>query len=105
MEQSGVEIPRNEAVTAYFAGMDDICREKAFQLTTLLRRNGIASECDHMQRSVKAQFKYADKTGAKFVAVIGGSELEKGAVSVKNMATGETEEVPFEKVAEYFAGK
>ena len=105
MEQSGVEIPRNEAVTAYFAGMDDISREKAFELTVLLRRNGIAAECDHMRRSVKAQFKYADKTGAKYVAVIGGSELEKGAVSVKNMATGETEEVAFENVVEYFTGK
>ncbi|MGN1052262.1 MAG: His/Gly/Thr/Pro-type tRNA ligase C-terminal domain-containing protein [Candidatus Scatosoma sp.] len=39
------------------------------------------------------------------MAVIGESELEKGAATVKNMATGEAEEVAFDSVAEYFTGK
>ena len=58
-----------------------------------------------MARSIKAQFKYADKTGAKYVAVIGGSELEKGTATVKNMATGEADEVEFAHIAEYFEKK
>jgi histidyl-tRNA synthetase len=66
---------------------------------------GVYAETDHMERSVKAQFKYADKIGAKFVAVIGGNELESGVMSVKCMATGETESVAFDKVCEYFAEK
>ena len=105
MEQSGAEIPCDEAPTAYFAGMDEASRKKAFELTTTLRNHGIVAECDHMARSIKAQFKYADKTGAKYVAVIGGSELEKGAATVKNMATGEADEVEFAHIAEYFEKK
>ena len=105
MEQSGAEIPCDEAPTAYFAGMDEKSRKKAFELTTTLRNHGIVAECDHMARSIKAQFKYADKTGAKYVAVIGGSELEKGAATVKNMATGEADEVEFAHIAEYFEKK
>ena len=85
--------------------MDEASRKKAFELTTTLRNHGIVAECDHMARSIKAQFKYADKTGAKYVAVIGGSELEKGAATVKNMATGEADEVEFAHIAEYFEKK
>ena len=55
-----------------------------------------------MERSIKAQFKYADKIGAKFVAVIGSSELENGAMNVKNMTNGESEIVTFDAVGEYF---
>jgi histidine--tRNA ligase len=58
-----------------------------------------------MKRSVKAQFKYADKLGAKYVAVIGGNELESGAMNVKRMATSESETVTFENAVEYFRGK
>ena len=57
MEATGVEIPRPEGPTAYLAGLDDACREKAFGLCVKLRAAGIAAETDHMKRSVKAQFK------------------------------------------------
>ena len=105
MEQSGVQIPEPEKPTVYLAGMDNACRKKAFELATILRNNGIIAEIDHMERSVKAQFKYADKLGAKFVAVIGGNELEQGAVMLKNMATGESESVAFENLVNYLEGK
>ena len=105
MEATGVEIPRPEGPTAYLAGLDDASREKAFGLCVKLRAAGIAAETDHMKRSVKAQFKYADKLGAKYVAVIGGNELESGAMNVKRMATSESETVTFENAVEYFRGK
>ena len=105
MEATGVEIPRPEGPTADLAGLDDACREKAFGLCVKLRAAGIAAETDHMKRSVKAQFKYADKLGAKYVAVIGGNELESGAMNVKRMATSESETVTFENAVEYFRGK
>ncbi|MFQ9423830.1 MAG: histidine--tRNA ligase [Christensenellaceae bacterium] len=104
MEATGVEIPRPEGPTAYLAGLDDACREKAFGLCVKLRAAGIAAETDHMKRSVKAQF-IADKLGAKYVAVIGGNELESGAMNVKRMATSESETVTFENAVEYFRGK
>ena len=105
MEQSGVEIPAPKAPTVYLAGMDKASRQKAFALACALRAKGVIAEIDHMERSVKAQFKYADKIGAKYVAVIGDSELAEGAVNVKNMATGESEKVAFDQAAEYFSDK
>ena len=105
MEQTGVEIPAPEVPTVYVAGMNAACRRKAFELASALREKGVIAEIDHMDRSVKAQFKYADKLGAKYVAVIGDSELEEGAMNAKCMATGESERVTFENAVEYFLGK
>ena len=48
-----------------------------------------------MNRSIKAQFKYADKIGAEKVVVIGSDELEKGVVKVKEMKTGAEQIVTF----------
>ena len=105
MEQTGVEIPLPQMPTVYLAGMDDECRKKAFEIATKLRRAGIIAEIDYMERSVKAQFKYADKIHAKFVEVIGGNELLEGVMSVKNMSTGESEKVAFENATAYFQDK
>ena len=64
---------------------------------------GIACEVDHMNRSIKAQFKYADKLQAKYVAVIGGNELAQGVMNVKNMSDSTQESVPFEQATAYFS--
>ncbi len=105
MEQTGVEIPAPVVPTVYIAGMDNDCRRKAFALATALRKADIYAEIDHMERSVKAQFKYADKLGAKYVAVIGGNELAEGKANVKCMATGESESVAFADFVAYFGNK
>lgn len=105
MQQTGVPFPERETPTVYLAGMDEDCRKKAFSLASVLRSANVKAEIDHMERSIKAQFKYADKIGAKYVAVIGGNELAEGVVNVKNMQTGETERVAFDDLKAYFQGK
>ncbi len=85
----------------YLAGMDAASREKAFLLAQELRRKGVSCEVDLMERSVKAQFKYADKTGAGFVAVLGERELEEGAAEVKDMRNSASERVKFGELADY----
>ncbi len=105
MEQTGVEIPKAATPTVYLAGMNTDCRKKAFALAMELREKGIFAEIDLMERSIKAQFKYADKIGAKFVGVIGESELSEGVLSVKNMANGESEKITFANLSAYFLKK
>jgi len=105
MEATGAEIPQAPLPTAYIAGMDEASRKKAFEICARLRAAGIYAETDHMERSVKAQFKYADKIGAKYVAVIGGSELAEGCMNVKCMATSQSEKVAFDAASEYFMNK
>ncbi len=105
MEQTGVKIPAEPAPTVYLAGMDGDCRKQAFRMAIELRKAGIFAEIDHMERSIKAQFKYADKIGARYVAVIGGNELAERVMNVKDMANGTSERVAFDDVLAYFSDK
>ena len=61
---------------------------------------GVIAEIDHMDRSVKAQFKYADKLCAKYVAILADDELERGVVKLRDMTTKEEWEAPLESAAE-----
>lgn len=105
MENTGVSFGDEERIAVYIAGMNDDARIKALNIAHTLRKQGISCDVDHMGRSIKAQFKYAGKINAKYVAVLGESELEKGVLSVKNMSTSEQEEVKTEDIVEYFLNK
>ena len=95
MEQQGCDFPEPQQCDLYIASMGDAAAEEAFRLTTQLRREGYAVQCDLMGRSVKAQMKYADKVGANFSTVLGDDELQNGRCVLKNMQTGEQIEVSF----------
>lgn len=101
LENTGKTIENPNTVQVYFAPMGEKENEKAFELCTSLRANGVIADFDHMGRGIKAQFKYADKIGAKYVAVIGSNELDNGVVKVKNMTDGSETEVEFDKLKEF----
>ena len=89
MENIGAYIGENPSPEIYFATMGEKATDKAFELVSALRKAGVICDLDLKGRGIKAQFKYADKIGAKKVAILGDSELEKGVVKVKSMSTGE----------------
>lgn len=64
-----------------------------------LRKNDIYASKDIMERSLKAQFKYADKIGAKYTITIGDEEIKNQKVSIKEMATGNTQEIAINEVS------
>ncbi len=95
-ESLGMEFKDDTTPDLYIASMGEAEYEKAFLLAYELRKQGKKVEIDHEGRSLKAQFKYADKIGAKYVAVIGSNELENQEVTLKEMATGNAVAVKFE---------
>ena len=86
MEAEGIKIPNDKNVQVFIASAGQKANLKAFDLCNKLRQKGVRAETDHMQRSFKAQFKYADKINAEYVIAIGDNELETGKVNVKKMA-------------------
>lgn len=101
MENTGVAFPEAQKPRIYIAGMDENSRSAAIRLASELRGKGISAEVDLMDRSVKAQMKYADKLGAEYVAVIGANELEAQAADIKNMADGSAVTVNFKDFYSY----
>jgi len=73
---------------------------RALELTARLRGAGIRSDRAWDNRSFKAQFKAADRSGARVALVVGPDEAERGVVGLKPLRGGEQLEVPAELVVE-----
>ena len=89
----------DEAPEVFVACLNKALAPNAFSLMEDFRRAGLRSDMDHQGRSLKAQFKYADKLGAKYMAVLGDDELAKGVVKLRDMATREEWEAPLADAA------
>ena len=67
--------------------------KKAIQISEALRDKDVYVENDVLERSFKAQMKYADKLNAKFLLVIGENELSSNKAKIKDMKTGNEIEI------------
>lgn len=102
MEKEGVELPPPEPVKLYVGILGKEARAQAFALVSSLREAGVVTETDYLDRSVKAQMKYANKIGAQNTVILGANEFASGKASVKNMGTGEQTEISLDKLVEFF---
>jgi histidyl-tRNA synthetase len=66
-----------------------------------LRQNNKIVLMDLLQRSMKAQFRDANKSNVKNVIIVGEDELHRGNVNIKNMDTGEQNEVSLKDISKY----
>ena len=93
LDDEGIIIPEPRWYDVFVTYMGNH-RADAWRLVQALRGGGLKADMDHCGRSLKAQFKYANKTGAPLTATIGDSEAESRSFRLKNMATGEETTVP-----------
>ena len=95
--------PLPKATRDIFIGYrGDEAMMKAFELVNELRQAGISAESDHLQRSIKAQMKYANKINARYSVIIGESELAEGSLKLKEMETGNEVTVPMDQFVQMF---
>ena len=73
----------------YILSMGEKENQAAIMIAQDLREKGYVIEKDVLERSFKAQMKYADKIRAKYLIVIGENELQTNTAKLKNMKTGE----------------
>jgi len=102
LEAEGVELEAEPAVDLYVGILGKKAKASAYQLVQRLRKAGLIVETDYLDRSVKAQMKYANKIGAKNTVIIGEDELLQNKAKLKNMETGEQTEVPLDQIEKLF---
>ncbi|MBQ3199862.1 MAG: histidine--tRNA ligase [Firmicutes bacterium] len=105
LQAQGIELPIKPKIDVFVAALGAEASDVAFRLVTEMRRLGLAAEHDMMGRSLKAQFKYADKFNAAYTLVVGGDELSRGTVQLRDMKGSEQQEIPLDKAAEILAAK
>lgn len=73
-------------------------RSEALKLIHEWRGSGLRCDIDSLRRSMKAQMREANRQDARYVAILGEEEFEKGVVQLKNFGTGEQEEISFDAI-------
>ena len=92
-ERYNKDVVKPKVMDLYVANIGEKANEFATELVLKLRDKGVFVEKDICERSLKAQFKYADKNNAKFVLTLGDEEVETKKAKIKNMQSGEEIEV------------
>lgn len=75
--------------------------EYAMETASALREAGINTEVYLNEGKMGKKFSYADKLGIRFVSVIGEDEMHSGMLRVKNMASGEQQDMRLENLIEF----
>lgn len=87
------DLIKEKSMDLYIANIGEKANDFATKLVLELRNAGVFVEKDICERSLKAQFKYADKNNAKFVLTLGDDEVEAKKARIKNMQNGEEVEI------------
>lgn len=98
LQASGFEFPRAVEYDLFAACVDESLYTEAFKIIQKCRDNGLIAEMDHQNRSLKSQFKLADKFGVKAVIVLGPDELSEGLVKVRDMESHEETSIELDRL-------
>ena len=84
-----------------------ICLEKkgipvSLNIAKILRLKGLNIVSDPLRRSMKAQMRDANKLRARYVLILGESELKENTIIFKNLESGKQESIKQEKIVKYF---
>ena len=94
------ELDFSKSLDIFVASIGDEADIYCAKLVKKLREKGIIAEKDIMERSIKAQFKYADKKNAKFVLTIGDEEINNNEAKLKCMNSGKELEIKLDDINE-----
>ena len=80
--------------------LEKMCNQAAFNLMQDLRAAGVRTEGGLFDKNVKGQMKQADRCGAGYALILGGDELAKEVVTLKDLTTGQQNQIPFAGIVE-----
>ena len=100
LENNNIEIENPKSTDIYIATIGDAAKTRSFKIVKDLRANHISADNDHLDKSIKAQFKYSDKINAKYTVVIGDDELANDTATLKNMQTSEQTTIKLSEIVD-----
>lgn len=93
LEKQNLLQEEKRQLDVYVVALGETAQPVAFEMLCALRKSGFTSDMDFAGRSLKAQMKQANKSGAAHVALIGEDEVRGECVLLKEMANGMQEKI------------
>lgn len=94
---------KNIDVYAFSQGLND--NSYLMNIVNMIRLNGFNVEMDYLNRNMKNNFKKADKLKAKYIIIIGSTEVENNILTVKNNETLEEFKIKKEEIIDFLDSK
>ena len=86
MEQIG-QSPSDSALDLFIISLGDIAMKKGYLWSCELNQAGIRTEIDYRGKSLKALMKRANKFNARYVLIVGETEINQNTAILRNMNT------------------
>ncbi len=91
-------------IDAYVISVTDDVRMKSAEIVAMLRSAGVSADIDIMGRKMAKALKFASSARARYAVIVGFKELEEGAVTLRDMSSGEQSLVPISDLAGRISG-
>ena len=89
----------------YVAPISADVRLKAYEITQTLRRAGFRCDVDLNNKKFKKLMNYADKIKVPKMIIIGKNDLEENKVTIKDMQSGQQEQISIDDIVDYLKGE
>lgn len=101
LNKQGTSIKTSGSIDVFVAPITDDLKLEAFDIAQKLRWSNISTDVDLVGRKLKKIMSHADRTGIKYVVLVGARDLKEGIVTVKEMKSGEQESVEIDSIIPY----
>ena len=89
----------------YVAPISADVRLKAYEITQTLRRAGFRCDVDLNNKKFKKLMNYADKIKVPKMIIIGKNDLEENKITIKDMQSGQQEQISIDNIVDYLKGE
>ena len=104
LEAEGAAMPAAPGVDVFVVALGEAAETAGFGIAQTLRKAGLSVDFALGGRSMKAQMRAADRSGARVAVVLGDDELASGQAQVRDLGAGEQRAVPIARLALEVAG-
>lgn len=89
LEKQEIEVGAVKPLDVYLIALGEAADKEITTQLFKLRQAGFSAERDYLGRKMKAQMKSADRMQARYTAILGDDELQRGEIALKSMESGE----------------
>ena len=104
MQEQGLIPPATPLPKVFVIHTGQKARESAITLVNSLRRQKIATLLAFGERSFRSQMREANRHDVRFAVIIGDRECAEGIITLKDMATGDQNEIAMDQAISYLSG-
>jgi histidyl-tRNA synthetase len=103
LQDEGLAPPEADPLIAFVIGVSEEGVRRGHEVARALREAGLSTTMAFEERPMKAQFKMADRSGARFAVIVGEREAAAGTVTIRRLADGMQRELGLDEAVTWLS--